>query len=54
VRRLEQWFGQASPHVLYAYGDSTGDREMLEHADVAWLRNHGPLPLLNDAPLSPP
>jgi phosphatidylglycerophosphatase C len=44
VRRLRQWFGGEQPGVLYAYGDSRGDREMLALADHAWLRGHGALP----------
>jgi phosphatidylglycerophosphatase C len=44
VRRLRQWLGSDRPSVLYAYGDSRGDREMLALADHTWLRGHGPLP----------
>lgn len=44
VRRLQQWFGSDHPHVLYAYGDSRGDREMLALAGHAWLRGTGALP----------
>jgi phosphatidylglycerophosphatase C len=44
VRRLQQWFGDARTQVLYAYGDSRGDREMLALADHAWLRGDGALP----------
>ncbi|WP_087739384.1 HAD-IB family hydrolase [Paraburkholderia piptadeniae] len=45
VRRLERWFGAMPPHILYAYGDSPGDREMLAYADVRWLRgDDGALP----------
>jgi phosphatidylglycerophosphatase C len=47
VVRLRQWFGNAPPDVLYAYGDSRGDREMLALADHPWLRGRDPL-----APLS--
>jgi phosphatidylglycerophosphatase C len=43
VVRLRQWFGSAPPDVLYAYGDSRGDREMLALADHAWLRGRDPL-----------
>jgi phosphatidylglycerophosphatase C len=46
VRRLRQWFGGDRPGVLYAYGDSRGDREMLALADHAWLRGHGALPAM--------
>jgi phosphatidylglycerophosphatase C len=44
VRRLQQWLGSDRPSVLYAYGDSRGDREMLAFADHAWLRGKGELP----------
>lgn len=43
-RRLQQWFGSAPPRVLYAYGDSPGDREMLALAHHAWLRGLGAMP----------
>jgi phosphatidylglycerophosphatase C len=33
--------------VLYAYGDSQGDREMLALADHAWLRGHGEMPAID-------
>ncbi len=32
VRRLEAWLGDANAEI-WAYGDSTGDRELLERAD---------------------
>lgn len=41
VRRLQHWFASDPPDVLYAYGDSLGDREMLALADHAWLRGLG-------------
>lgn len=44
VRRRQQWFGSESPHVLYAYGDSRSDQEMLALADHAWLRGCEPMP----------
>jgi len=44
VRRLRQWFAGDRPGVLYAYGDSRGDREMLALADHPWLRGDGGLP----------
>ncbi|MGF6301146.1 HAD superfamily phosphoserine phosphatase-like hydrolase [Paraburkholderia sp. WC7.3d] len=47
VRRLQQWFGSDQPPVLYACGDSRGDREMLALADHAWLRGDGALPLID-------
>lgn len=34
VRRLEEWLGGDDVH-LYAYGDSSGDDELLARADVA-------------------
>lgn len=34
VARLEDWTG-GGPVVVYAYGDSAGDRELLAHADTA-------------------
>jgi phosphatidylglycerophosphatase C len=47
VRRLQHWFASDPPDVLYAYGDSLGDREMLALADHAWLRGLGPMPLID-------
>ncbi|MGF6782150.1 HAD-IB family hydrolase [Paraburkholderia sp. GAS334] len=47
VRRLQHWFASDPPHVLYAYGDSRGDREMLALADHAWLRGLGAMPLID-------
>jgi phosphatidylglycerophosphatase C len=47
VRRLQQWFDGDQPRVLYAYGDSQGDREMLALADHAWLRGHGEMPAID-------
>jgi phosphatidylglycerophosphatase C len=44
VRRLQQWFGGDWPRVLFAYGDSRGDREMLALADHGWLRGQGEMP----------
>jgi phosphatidylglycerophosphatase C len=44
VRRLQHWFDSDPPHVLYAYGDSRGDRDMLALADHAWLRGLGAMP----------
>lgn len=46
VRRLVEWFGADRPRVLFAYGDSQGDREMLAFADHAWLRGQGELPVI--------
>ena len=36
VKRLEQLLGPKSGYELYAYGDSRGDKEMLELADHAY------------------
>lgn len=33
VKRLTAWLG-GTPTTLWAYGDSSGDRQLLEHADV--------------------
>lgn len=53
VRRLRQWLGDGRRRVLYAYGDSAGDREMLKLADIGWLRGKGPLPKLVDENADP-
>ncbi|MGH8778504.1 HAD-IB family hydrolase [Paraburkholderia sp.] len=47
VRRLQQWFGSERPRVLFAYGDSAGDREMLALADHGWLRGQGEMPAID-------
>ncbi|ODP32669.1 HAD-IB family hydrolase [Pandoraea sp. ISTKB] len=49
VRRLEAWWGPTPPRVLFAYGDSRGDKEMAERADHAWIRGQGKLMPLTDA-----
>ncbi|HEX7910640.1 MAG TPA: HAD-IB family hydrolase [Paraburkholderia sp.] len=46
VRRLMEWFGADRPRVLFAYGDSQGDREMLAFADHGWLRGDGEMPAI--------
>ncbi len=38
LRRMEQVLGPREDYVLYAYGDSRGDRELLAVADHAWYR----------------
>jgi len=38
VRRLEQLLGPRDDYILYAYGDSDGDKEMLEFADFPFYR----------------
>lgn len=47
ARRLQQWFAGDRPRVLFAYGDSRGDTEMLALADHSWLRGHGELPAID-------
>ena len=37
-RRLEALLGDRSGYELYAYGDSTGDKELLSMADYAYYR----------------
>ncbi|MES1982978.1 MAG: HAD family hydrolase [Pseudomonadota bacterium] len=39
VRRLEALLGDRGGYILYAYGDSRGDRELLASADHAYYRN---------------
>lgn len=46
VRRLREWLAGERPAVLYAYGDSRGDRELLALADRPWLRGDGAMPAL--------
>lgn len=38
ARRLHAWLGRREDYLLYAYGDSRGDRELLAMADHAWYR----------------
>ncbi|MFZ2162871.1 MAG: HAD family hydrolase [Sideroxyarcus sp.] len=38
VRRLEALLGNRDGYTLYAYGDSSGDRELLSSADYAYYR----------------
>lgn len=48
LRRLEAWLG-GDPRVLWAYGDSAGDRELLAAADNPhWCRRGRIVPLLVD------
>ncbi len=49
VRRLEAWWGDKPPRVLFAYGDSRGDKEMAARAEHAWIRGQGKLMPLMDA-----
>jgi phosphatidylglycerophosphatase C len=39
VRRLEALLGPRSGYLLYVYGDSRGDRELLSSADYAYYRH---------------
>lgn len=41
VRRLEKLLGPKSEYELYAYGDSRGDKELLELADYPFFRTMG-------------
>ena len=38
VRRLQALLGDRDSYTLYAYGDSSGDRELLSSADYAYYR----------------
>jgi HAD superfamily phosphoserine phosphatase-like hydrolase len=38
VARLEQLLGPLERHIVYAYGDSRGDRELLMQADYPYFR----------------
>ena len=38
VNRLQSLLGDLSAHTIYAYGDSTGDKEMLARADYGYYR----------------
>jgi phosphatidylglycerophosphatase C len=38
VRRLSELFPDRSSYTLYAYGDSLGDRQLLDYADHAFYR----------------
>ncbi len=42
VKRLQAMMGDRSGYRLYAYGDSRGDRELLESADWAYYRTMPP------------
>jgi phosphatidylglycerophosphatase C len=48
VARLRAWIGQV-PAVVYAYGDSAGDRELLATADTGFRVGRGRLPELGQA-----
>ncbi|QHE92709.1 HAD-IB family hydrolase [Pandoraea fibrosis] len=53
VRRLEAWWSPSPPRVLFAYGDSRGDKEMAARADHAWIRGQGKLMPLMDMDTPP-
>lgn len=38
AKALEEWLKDRSQYVLYAYGDSAGDRELLQLADFPFYR----------------
>jgi HAD superfamily hydrolase (TIGR01490 family) len=38
VRRLHEWLGRRQEYCLYAYGDSRGDKELLDDADHSYYR----------------
>ncbi len=38
VRRLQELLGSRDKYLLYAYGDSPGDKELMEEADFAYYR----------------
>lgn len=38
VRRLQELVGPKEGYVLYAYGDTRGDRELLQYADHPFYR----------------
>lgn len=37
VRRLEELYGSRENYVLYAYGNGTGDKDMLNSADYPFF-----------------
>lgn len=41
VRRLTEILGPRTEYILYAYGDSEGDRELLDIADISFYRRLG-------------
>ncbi len=38
IKRLKAWWGKNPPDILYAYGDSKGDRPMLSLANFSFYR----------------
>lgn len=38
VRRLQELVGPKKDYILYAYGDTRGDQELLQYADYAFYR----------------
>jgi phosphatidylglycerophosphatase C len=39
TRRLKEWTGAHEEYLLYAYGDSDGDKELLQMADFPFYRS---------------
>lgn len=54
ARRLDEWLGSGDGVVVYAYGDSDGDRELLARADhPIRVDRHGRIPNLDAGALTP-
>lgn len=53
VERLTSWLGDLSQHDLYAYGDSSGDRELLAVATTPYYRSFGDDPSEASADAAP-
>lgn len=39
IKRLLEFYPKRSNYILYAYGDSKGDKELLKFADLAFYKN---------------
>jgi phosphatidylglycerophosphatase C len=49
--RLQRWIGDETPEMLWAYGNSSGDTELLAMADVpVWVAGRRRSPDANDRP----
>lgn len=49
--RLRRWLGGDVPEMMWAYGNSSGDNELLEMADVpVWITGRHKAPHANDRP----